>query len=402
MKFRRNDPCPCGSGRKYKRCCLKLERGAGGPVNEGAALRAAAMATSWLMDVVPTPLALSDDPGACPGVLLIVADGLVLHSEILRRPSAEADELADEMARQFELVVERFEVRPGRVVVRDAELARFLGDRLTAVTGVAVEEGSLDDLHVAADSLREFLGGSGEGRPFGSATRTWKGWGLPEAQCTELFHAAARFFRAAPWRYLWDAEYLEVTGPSGRRWFAAVMGRGGYEYGLALHADRADLESLFAAGAAGRPDLFKEPVLSLLFEDGSTISRELRKEISRAGWEVAGPAAYPMLMAINTRAGGITRQQATDLAANLWAVAAFTGAYGTDLDAGRPVPDFVDKESGAKIHSERHMDPDKGQSGGRQLEPGAAEGPGACPEAALETEAIIAERRDSERSLLRE
>jgi SEC-C motif len=23
--FRRNDPCPCGSGKKYKHCCLKKE-----------------------------------------------------------------------------------------------------------------------------------------------------------------------------------------------------------------------------------------------------------------------------------------------------------------------------------------------------------------------------------------
>lgn len=22
-KFKRNDPCPCGSGKKYKKCCLK-------------------------------------------------------------------------------------------------------------------------------------------------------------------------------------------------------------------------------------------------------------------------------------------------------------------------------------------------------------------------------------------
>jgi hypothetical protein len=25
MKIGRNAPCPCGSGKKYKKCCLKLE-----------------------------------------------------------------------------------------------------------------------------------------------------------------------------------------------------------------------------------------------------------------------------------------------------------------------------------------------------------------------------------------
>ena len=26
-KIRRNDPCPCGSGKKYKKCCLNLSQG---------------------------------------------------------------------------------------------------------------------------------------------------------------------------------------------------------------------------------------------------------------------------------------------------------------------------------------------------------------------------------------
>ena len=26
-KVRRNDPCPCGSGKKYKKCCMKRENG---------------------------------------------------------------------------------------------------------------------------------------------------------------------------------------------------------------------------------------------------------------------------------------------------------------------------------------------------------------------------------------
>lgn len=26
-KIGRNDPCPCGSGRKYKQCCLQREQG---------------------------------------------------------------------------------------------------------------------------------------------------------------------------------------------------------------------------------------------------------------------------------------------------------------------------------------------------------------------------------------
>ena len=30
MKIRRNDPCPCGSGKKYKHCCMRTSRVTGG------------------------------------------------------------------------------------------------------------------------------------------------------------------------------------------------------------------------------------------------------------------------------------------------------------------------------------------------------------------------------------
>jgi hypothetical protein len=29
MKAKRNDPCPCGSGKKYKKCCLEKEQKTG-------------------------------------------------------------------------------------------------------------------------------------------------------------------------------------------------------------------------------------------------------------------------------------------------------------------------------------------------------------------------------------
>ena len=39
-KTGRNDPCPCGSGKKYKKCCLKKESAAA-PATPGAALKEA-------------------------------------------------------------------------------------------------------------------------------------------------------------------------------------------------------------------------------------------------------------------------------------------------------------------------------------------------------------------------
>ncbi len=44
MKTGRNDPCPCGSGRKYKECCLSKDEAAARSAREAAAEAAAAEA----------------------------------------------------------------------------------------------------------------------------------------------------------------------------------------------------------------------------------------------------------------------------------------------------------------------------------------------------------------------
>jgi hypothetical protein len=54
-KIGRNDPCPCGSGQKYKRCCLPREEAA-------AAERAATQARQVEPPVMPFEI-LSDDDG---------------------------------------------------------------------------------------------------------------------------------------------------------------------------------------------------------------------------------------------------------------------------------------------------------------------------------------------------
>lgn len=41
-KTGRNDPCPCGSGKKYKRCCLEKDEAAASAAREAAGASAAA------------------------------------------------------------------------------------------------------------------------------------------------------------------------------------------------------------------------------------------------------------------------------------------------------------------------------------------------------------------------
>jgi tetratricopeptide (TPR) repeat protein len=52
-KIGRNEPCPCGSGRKYKRCCL--------PTHEAAAAERAAAAAQAAARLAPRVFAWEDD-----------------------------------------------------------------------------------------------------------------------------------------------------------------------------------------------------------------------------------------------------------------------------------------------------------------------------------------------------
>src|SRR5437667_10084575 len=57
--FRRNDPCPCGSGKKYKHCCLKKEE------TQAASdwRQAVPKALNWLMVKYPEALREAVDDG---------------------------------------------------------------------------------------------------------------------------------------------------------------------------------------------------------------------------------------------------------------------------------------------------------------------------------------------------
>ena len=46
MDIGRNDPCPCGSGKKYKKCCLEKDEGKNRKEREKAALNAAKVAAA--------------------------------------------------------------------------------------------------------------------------------------------------------------------------------------------------------------------------------------------------------------------------------------------------------------------------------------------------------------------
>lgn len=411
MRVGRNDPCPCASGKKYKKCCLELDRQAGTGAGPGARQRPEAAgearrriieAEAWEADVVPMTASFGEDPASRPGVLLVVADGLVVHVETLDRPSPEPEALAATLEGGLAAAAEKVGELPPIVRVRHLEVGRALAARLASratAPGVEVEAGCVHDLDEVAFSMFDAFSRGAPGpawRSFPCRPDTWAAWDLPAALVARIFRSAAAFHRGAPWTVHANLDVLRAATPGGRTWTACILGQGGQEYGLALYSEPEDFWEL--AASRGDPwerfDDLAGCVVSLLFEPGRDLHRALRREVAAAGWEVAGPEAYPQMVTINTPAGGLLRAHAEDLAAILEAVPRFVAEHPDAVEAARPVEGWRDRETGVVLafdaEARRLLREAEGLASRRGAEPpaglvpGSPEGPGADPQAALE------------------
>ena len=211
------------------------------------------------------------------------------------------------------------------------------------------------------DALHHFdqtlVGGPSElgPRPRASSPQTWAGWGLGTEQVARFFSAAAAYYRAAPWTNITNEDIVRATIKEGGRWSATVMGMAGELYGLALYARHEDLLALLDGDPddpGGAMGALKGPMLSMAFDRRGDQPKVMQKEVRAARWEVAGPSAYPSLIAMNTPGGGISAQEMEDLITLLVAIPKFAAAHEPML-AGVTEPRFPirwrDKESGASI-----------------------------------------------------
>jgi len=404
----RNDPCPCGSGKKYKVCCGRpAASGSAGPAGRVQTFvtpevrRRAAGVTTWQADVVPVPVRFRDDPSARPGAVMVMAGDMILASEVTVRAPAEAVDLAALLAAAVRSSVQAMERAPGVVEVRHAEVAYELTGMLVADGIRVARRPRLADIDEAASAMALHLSGAERTGPI-SSPEMWAGWGLPADGVTALFQAAAAFWRAAPWVRLPNDALLVAQFPDGRVWAASVLGRAGQEFGLSLYENAEDFLGILASPPGDEATLdtfssFTGCVYCLTFDSLHQLERPMQREIASAGWEVAAPEAYPVLMAIGTPGGGVRQRDAADLTAVLGGVAEFAERFGEQLGRGERV-EWVDPDTGVLLlHEESEedlvvslWDPPS------RLAPGGPEGPGACAEAAL---TVLAAEEDLEASL---
>ncbi len=365
----RNDPCPCGSGLKYKRCCaerdtraaplLSLTGGAATGTMGGMALDATRRSVPWQADLAPLSAGITSEPDARPAVLVLATDDCIISMELLGHPPSTAGEVAQLIGDAIAAQVSLGSMPPSRVTVRHVQVARVLATQL-APMGVAHVDGvsSLPYLDEFLAGLRSHATGISE--PMGAISRpdTWAAWRIPREVLERLFKAAASFYIAAPWTPIGGNDALEVTTPSGTTWFASVLGQEGEAFGISLFESIADFDALCEAQNPQEAFAMQHrAVITLSFDARAELPKPMRSELARGGLPIAGPAAYPWLWTSNTIGGGISPDQVDDLIATLGAITSLVSggdsveALSAALAEAGPPFAWRDPSSGTVIRS---------------------------------------------------
>ena len=334
MKAGRNDPCPCGSGRKYKQCCqhadIEREAGTSAGSTRRHVLQVAAQEPLWEVDAVPIPVGFDDGRKHRPVSVLVAAAELVISANLRDRLSGEPDALAEAIEKEIAAAAREVGCYPERLAVRHPELREPLQARLES-RGVRVEVAVRLASEPAARSLIEHLSGTTQWPP-ASIADSWTAWRLPPTTIRELFAAAAECWRRAPWKIMDDEQAPMATFPSGRLWRVGVMGNAAVEFGISLYSDPDDLYAVASAsdereamgGIEGR-------VLALTYNAVTELPPGMTVEARASGWEIAGPDAFPSLLTINTPGGGVTGKEIEELTELLRALPAFAEAHAEEL-----------------------------------------------------------------------
>ena len=106
----------------------------------------------------------------------------------------------------------------------------------------------------------------------------------------------------------------------------------------------------------------KGAVLPLSYGPRAKLSPAMREEIKRSAWEIAGPAAYPLLMAINTPGGVVTARDAAGLIILPETIPLFARTHEAALGGRGPLRSTIrwrDRERGVTIE----FDATKGRLG---------------------------------------
>jgi SEC-C motif len=340
MRPGRNDPCPCGSGRKYKRCCMASDMEAGqegvlrfptgGRAGLDPSIRRIAGESVWQAEAVPLLIRIEEERPSRPVALIVTAGKPVIHVETRPRLGGRPEAVAAALERAISDAARAVGAWPATVQIRHEAVAGALRP-LLAPRDVAVA--AVDALPTLEEAARDFMDhvASGAIWPPVSRAETWGGWDLPWTLVAQVFNAAAEFWRAAPWRFAANLQAPRVILPSGREWTACVLGNAGEEFGVSLYSDAADAFERAAETSSDSPfGNVRGEIVALTF-DRTAAMPDAAREARLHHWEVAGPDAFPALTTVNTPGGGVTPEQILDVVHALKALPPFISKHRSQL-----------------------------------------------------------------------
>jgi hypothetical protein len=308
MRTSRNDPCPCGSAKKYKACCMGRDQArqrarsiVGDEVFDAAEaewMAAARTETVWDADVVPAPGWVREAPDGL-SLAMVMAGEWVVHTDVLSHRPAGAAERARDLAVAVNAGARALGVLPERVLVPYPDVVEEL-DRLLAGRGISVDCDDSEHLAEAMDSVLAQMDPSpAQGRM--GITLTWRETGASARELADFHQAAAEFYVAEPWNVeeVPEAFVLEFAGKE-YPWGATLMGSGGQSFGLVLHSRPEDLRAVWESDDPSSAFLEMTGfTLTVDFDRKSELTRGMQREIAAARWPIAGPHAYPRLFAMD-------------------------------------------------------------------------------------------------------
>jgi hypothetical protein len=239
----------------------------------------------------------------------VTGEGEPFRPEILLWLNAEGAILGTEMARPSELVRTAGEhlsnamerptfgppQTPARVRVASPELADVLRASHPAIDVVLAPTPEIDDVLA---NMREMMSERE------SDDESYLAPDIGEEAMAAFFQAAAGLFRAKPWDTVPDDQSLfsvTIEALDMREAVMSVIGQMGQSHGLVFFRGMDDFDAYLDAAAAieeGRPPRMP-PHFALNFDRGADVSKALRKEVAKHRWKLAGPNAYPSVIAVD-------------------------------------------------------------------------------------------------------
>jgi hypothetical protein len=220
-------------------------------------------------------------------MLVVMAEGDVVHDEVLPAADVQApSDAAGAVKRAVDSIASEATCYPRTLLVHDDAVAAHLAPRMKRHATTTRVAPSLRQVHNAIRHLASLL------------DEPDAAWDLvpvydfrekvDPAFAAVLFPAAARFWRARPWERVADEAVRRFRWRS-RKSVVVLTPPRGHGHVVTLFTSARDYYE-------PRGWLARRTVLGIRFVPAPSLARRLHRQIEMAGWEVAAPDAYPLLM----------------------------------------------------------------------------------------------------------